>query len=413
MQRGTFDAIEDAVADIRAGRLVIVVDDEDRENEGDFIGAAETITVEQVNFMATKGRGLICVPMSVERTRALQLDMMVQRNTGLYDTPFTVSVDYRRNTSTGISARDRAATIRALADPRARPGDFARPGHVFPLRAHPGGVLRRAGHTEATVDLCVLAGFAPVGTLVEIMNDDGSMARVPELLTTAKRYGMRIVTISDLVAYRMQRTTLIKRVADVMLPTRFGKFKLAAFEESLTHEVHLALYKGSWSEDTPVLTRVHSQCVTGDIFGSHRCDCGDQLHRAIERVEAEGTGVILYMKQEGRGIGLLNKLRAYELQEQGLDTVEANEALGFRMDHRDYGIGCQILRALGIKKLKLMTNNPTKRVGLHGYGLEITERVPIVIPANEDNATYLRTKRDRMGHILADPGKGEALRRTL
>ena len=413
MQRDTFDTIEDAIADIRAGRLVIVVDDEDRENEGDFIGAAEATTPELVNFMATIGRGLICVPMSVQRTQALELDMMVQRNTGLYNTPFTVSVDYRRNTTTGISASDRAKTIRALADPAAKPDDFARPGHVFPLRARHGGVLRRTGHTEATVDLCVLAGFQPVGVLVEIMNDDGTMARVPELMDIARHHAMRIVTISDLVAYRMQRTTLIRRIADVKLPTRFGSFKLAAFEEELTREVHLALYKGTWTEEDVVLTRVHSQCVTGDIFGSHRCDCGDQLHKAIQHVEAEGTGVILYMKQEGRGIGLLNKLRAYELQEKGLDTVEANEALGFRMDHRDYGIGCQILRALGIKRLKLMTNNPTKRVGLHGYGLEITERVPIEIPANASNASYLRTKRDRMGHILTDLGKGEVLRRTL
>ena len=413
MQSDTFDAIEDAIADIRAGKLVIVVDDEDRENEGDFIGAAQTITPELVNFMATIGRGLICVPMTAERTNALELDMMVQRNTGLYDTPFTVSVDYRRNTSTGISAADRAATIRALADPAAKPGDFARPGHVFPLRAHRGGVLRRTGHTEATVDLCRLAGLQPVGTLVEIMNEDGTMARVPELLNMARRHAMRIVTISDLVAYRMQRTTLIRRVADVKLPTKFGHFKLAAFEEELTQEVHLALYKGTWTEKDPVLTRVHSQCVTGDIFGSHRCDCGDQLRKAIQHVESEGAGVILYMKQEGRGIGLLNKLRAYELQEQGLDTVEANEALGFRMDHRDYGIGCQILRALGIKKLKLMTNNPTKRVGLHGYGLEIAERVPIEVPANETNASYLRTKRDRMGHILPHLGEGAPLRRTL
>ena len=279
MQSDTFDAIEDAIADIRAGKLVIVVDDEDRENEGDFIGAAQTITPELVNFMATIGRGLICVPMTAERTNALELDMMVQRNTGLYDTPFTVSVDYRRNTSTGISAADRAATIRALADPAAKPGDFARPGHVFPLRAHRGGVLRRTGHTEATVDLCRLAGLQPVGTLVEIMNEDGTMARVPELLNMARRHAMRIVTISDLVAYRMQRTTLIRRVADVKLPTKFGHFKLAAFEEELTQEVHLALYKGTWTEKDPVLTRVHSQCVTGDIFGSHRCDCGDQLRK--------------------------------------------------------------------------------------------------------------------------------------
>jgi len=413
MERDTFDTIEDAIADIRAGKLVIVVDDEDRENEGDFICAAQTITPELVNFMAAVGRGLICVPMSVERTEALDLDMMVQRNTGLYDTPFTVSVDYRRHTSTGISAADRAATIRALADPAARPIDFARPGHVFPLRAHPGGVLRRTGHTEATVDLCALAGFHPVGTLVEIMNDDGTMARVPALMEIARRYDMRIVTISDLVAYRMQRTSLVRRVADIDLPTHVGEFRLAAFEEILTNEVHLALYKGTWKEEDPVLTRVHSQCVTGDIFGSCRCDCGDQLHKAIYHVNVEGTGVILYMKQEGRGIGLLNKLRAYELQEKGLDTVEANEALGFKADHRDYGIGCQILRALGIRKLRLMTNNPAKRVGLYGYGLEIVERVPLEIPANDTNISYLRTKRDRMGHILTELEKREAVRRNL
>ena len=414
MQRDRFDAIEDAIADIRAGKLIIVVDDEDRENEGDFVAAAQTITPEQVNFMATTGRGLICAPMSHPRAEALGLDMMVQQNTGLYNTPFTVSVDHRHHTSTGISAADRAATIRALADPRAKPEDFARPGHVFPLRAHPGGVLRRTGHTEATVDLCTLAGFEPVGTLVEIMSDDGSMARVPELMEMAQRYQMRIITINDLVAYRMQRTTLIRRAVDVKLPTRFGQFRLVAFEEILTGDVHLALIKGSWTEDDSVLTRVHSQCVTGDLFGSLRCDCGDQLHQAIEHVEAHGTGIILYMKQEGRGIGLLNKLRAYELQEtQGLDTVEANQALGFRMDHRDYGIGCQILRALGVRKLRLMTNNPSKRVGLGGYGLEITERVPIQVEPTKDNASYMRTKRDRMGHILTDLGEGKPLRRTL
>ena len=414
-QAFTFDVIEDAIAAIRAGGLVVVVDDEDRENEGDFIGAAETITPDLVNFMATVGRGLICAPMSPERTVALDLDMMVAANTGLYNTPFTVSVDYRHDTTTGISAADRAKTIRALADPVAQSADFARPGHVFPLRARDGGVLRRAGHTEATVDLVTLAGCRPVGVLVEILNKDGTMARVPELRDIARRFDMRIITISDLIAYLMRTKTLIRRAAQVRLPTRFGTFNLVAFEDQLTGEVHLALYKGAWTEDEPVLTRVHSQCVTGDIFGSCRCDCGEQLHKAMRRVEQAGRGVVLYMKQEGRGIGLLNKLRAYELQEQGLDTVEANEALGFRMDHRDYGIGCQILRDLGIRKLNLMTNNPTKRVGLHGYGLEIVERVPIEIPANETNASYLRTKRDRMGHILTDleDGESEALRRIL
>jgi 3,4-dihydroxy 2-butanone 4-phosphate synthase/GTP cyclohydrolase II len=410
-----FDAIEDAIADVKAGRLVVVVDDEDRENEGDFIGAAETITPERVNFMAMHGRGLICAPLTRERAVELDLDMMVGKNTALYDTPFTVSVDYRHGTTTGISAADRAKTIRALADPRARPGDFARPGHVFPLRAQSGGVLRRAGHTEATVDLARLAGLEPVGVLVEIMNDDGTMARGPRLLEIARRFELRIITIKDLIAYRMRHERLVERAVTVDLPTRYGDFRLAAYEDRLTGEVHLALYKGVWDEDEPVLVRVHSQCITGDLFGSKRCDCGEQLATAMRRVEAEGRGVVLYMKQEGRGIGLLNKLRAYKLQEEGLDTVEANEALGFSMDHRDYGIGCQILRDLGLRKLRLMTNNPTKRVGLVGYGLEIVERVPIEVPPNEVNAGYLRTKRDRMGHILSDfdAHDQEALRKVL
>ncbi|QXD15556.1 bifunctional 3,4-dihydroxy-2-butanone-4-phosphate synthase/GTP cyclohydrolase II [Rhodocaloribacter litoris] len=395
-----FDRIEDAIADIRAGRLVIVVDDEDRENEGDFIAAAELVTPELVNFMAKEGRGLICVPITRERAQELDLGMMVPSNTALYDTPFTVSVDYRIGTTTGISAADRARTIRALADPKARPEDFGRPGHVFPLRAQQGGVLRRAGHTEAAVDLARLAGLYPAGVLVEIMNDDGTMARVPELREIARRFDMRLITIKDLIAYRMRTEKLIERVVEVQMPTRYGDFRLVAYEERLTGDVHLALTKGTWNEDEPVLVRVHSQCVTGDIFGSKRCDCGDQLARAMQQVEREGRGVVLYMKQEGRGIGLLNKLRAYRLQEEGLDTVEANEALGFKMDHRDYGIGCQILRDLGIRKLRLMTNNPTKRIGLAGYGLEIVERVPIEIPPNEVNERYLQTKRDRMGHLI-------------
>lgn len=401
-----FDRIEDAISDIRRGRLVIVVDDEDRENEGDFIGAAETITPELVNFMATYGRGLICVPLTSERAVDLDLDLMVRDNTALFSTPFTVSVDYRIGTTTGISASDRAKTIRALADPLAKPSDFARPGHVFPLRAQQGGVLRRAGHTEATVDLAKLAGLSPAGVLVEIMSPDGTMARVPELLKIARQFDLRIITIKDLIAYRMSTELLVKRVVDVQMPTKYGEFQLAAYEERLTGEVHLALIKGTWSEDEPVLVRVHSQCLTGDIFGSMRCDCGDQLAMAMMQVEQEGKGVVLYMKQEGRGIGLLNKLKAYKLQEEGLDTVEANEALGFDMDHRDYGIGCQILRDLGIRKLRLMTNNPTKRIGLAGYGLEIVERVPIEAVPNHVNEHYLRTKRDRMGHlILADLGE--------
>ena len=395
-----FDRIEDAIADIRAGRLVIVVDDEDRENEGDFVGAAETITPELVNFMARHGRGLMCVPLSRERAAELDLPMMEQVNTSLYDTPFTVSVDYRHGTTSGISAADRAATIRALADPGAAKTDFARPGHIFPLRAQAGGVLRRPGHTEATVDLARLAGLSPVGVLIEIMNEDGTMARVPELRRMADEFGMRLVTIRDLIAYRMRKDTLVRPVIDVEMPTRYGRFRLHAYEETLTGEVHLAMTKGQWTEDDPVLVRVHSQCVTGDIFGSNRCDCGEQLATALARIEHEGKGVVLYMKQEGRGIGLINKLRAYKLQEEGMDTVEANEALGFRGDHRDYGIGCQILRDLGVRQLRLMTNNPTKRIGLSGYGLEIVERVPIEIPPNAHNTRYLETKRDRMGHLI-------------
>lgn len=400
LDRSVFSSVEEALADIRAGRLVIVVDDENRENEGDFVGAADRITPEQVNFMATHGRGLICAPIAQERAERLRLDPMVDQNTGLQDTHFTVSVDFREGTTTGISASDRAKTIQKLADPDARPDDFARPGHVFPLRAMDGGVLRRAGHTEAAVDLARLAGSSPVGVLVEIMNEDGTMARVPELVEIAERFDMHLISIQDLIAYRMRRERLIERSVTVNLPTAFGEFDLVAYREELTDETHLALVKGEWREDEPVLVRVHSQCVTGDVFGSKRCDCGDQLARAMQAVEEEGRGVVLYMKQEGRGIGLLNKLKAYKLQEEGMDTVEANEALGFDMDHRDYGIGCQILRDLGIRKLRLMTNNPTKRVGLAGYGLEIVERVPIEIPPNEVNEEYLRTKRDRMGHLI-------------
>lgn len=411
-----FDTIEDAIADIREGRLVIVVDDEDRENEGDFIGAAEKVTPELVNFMATHGRGLICVPLTHERAVDLDLDLMVSSNTALFSTPFTVSVDYRLGTTTGISAADRAKTIRALADAESRPSDFARPGHVFPLRGQQGGVLRRAGHTEAAIDLARLAGLNPAGVLVEIMSRDGSMARVPELMEIAREFGLRIITIKDLIAYRMRTEKLVRRVIDVELPTLYGDFRLYAYEERLTGEVHLALVKGAWEEDEPVLVRVHSQCITGDIFGSKRCDCGDQLAMAMMQVEKEGRGVVLYMKQEGRGIGLLNKLRAYKLQEQGLDTIEANEALGFHGDHRDYGIGCQILRDLGIRKLRLMTNNPTKRIGLAGYGLEIVERIPVEIPPNEFNEFYLRTKRDRMGHLILaelDAHDREALKNVL
>ena len=398
--RPLFDRIEDALADLRDGRLVIVVDDEDRENEGDFIGAAEAMTPELVNFMTKHGRGLMCVPLTSERAAALQLPMMETVNTSLFDTPFTVSVDYNRGTTTGISAADRAKTIRALADTATPATDFARPGHIFPLRAQTGGVLRRAGHTEAAVDLARLAGFAPVGVLIEIMNDDGTMARVHDLRRIADEFDMKLVTIKDLIAYRMRTEQLVRPVVSVEMPTKYGRFMLHAYEEVLTGEVHLAMTKGDWTEEDAVLVRVHSQCVTGDIFGSNRCDCGDQLATALQQVEREGQGVVLYMKQEGRGIGLINKLRAYKLQENGLDTVEANEALGFQPDHRDYGTGCQILRDLGVRKLRLMTNNPTKRIGLAGYGLEIVERVPIEIAPNADNADYLRTKRDRMGHLI-------------
>ena len=412
-----FDSIEDALAEVREGRLVIVVDDEDRENEGDFIGAAECMTPEVVNFMTKHGRGLMCVPMTSERTVELDLPMMEQVNTSRFDTPFTVSVDFRAGTTTGISAADRARTICSLADTKARPTDFARPGHIFPLRAQTGGVLRRTGHTEAAVDLARLAGKQPVGVLIEIMNDDGSMARVPDLRRLADEFGLKLITIKDLVAYRMHTEKLVQRLIEVNLPTKYGEFKLVAYEEILTGDNHLALVKGDLSEDKPILTRVHSQCVTGDIFGSARCDCGDQLAHAMQQVEREGLGVILYMKQEGRGIGLINKLKAYKLQEEGMDTVEANEALGFKMDHRDYGIGCQILRDLGVRKLRLMTNNPTKRIGLAGYGLEIVEQIPIEIAPGAHNESYLRTKRDRMGHELVLGGASAhdktVLRRVL
>ncbi len=402
----SFDNIRDAIDDIRNGRLVIVVDDEDRENEGDFIGAADRITPELINFMATNGRGLICAPITRERAAALELDMMVDSDSSLFNTPFTVSVDLVRGTTTGISAADRARTIQALADPSTRPLDLGRPGHVFPLRAQTGGVLRRAGHTEAAVDLARLAGREPVGVLVEIMNEDGTMARTPDLLEMASGFNMRIITIKDLIAYRMRNERIVRRVVEVEMPTRYGDFHLIAYEDTITDETHLALVKGEWNEDDSVLVRVHSQCVTGDIFGSMRCDCGDQLASAMQIVAREGRGVVLYMKQEGRGIGLVNKLRAYKLQQEGMDTVEANEALGFKMDHRDYGVGCQILRDLGLRKLRLMTNNPTKRVGLAGYGLEIVDRVSIEIPPNEVNQRYLQTKRDRMGHlILGDAGE--------
>ncbi len=395
------DSIEKAIADIRAGKLVIVVDDEDRENEGDFICAAEAATPEVINFMTKHGRGLICVPLLEQRCEELKLELMVNNNTALHETAFTVSVDLLgHGCTTGISAQDRSLTIKALIDPETKPEDLGRPGHIFPLRAKTGGVLRRAGHTEAAIDLSRLAGFQPAGVLVEIMNDDGSMARLPQLIEIAKKFDFSIISIKDLIEYRITRDSLIEEVVEVDMPTQFGMFKLKAFREKNSSNEHLALIKGKWEPDEPVMVRVHSSCFTGDILGSLRCDCGEQLHCAMQMVEKEGKGVILYMNQEGRGIGLLNKLKAYRLQEQGMDTVDANLHLGFQMDQRDYGVGAQILRYLGISKLNLISNNPKKRVGLIGYGLEVVDNIPIRIHANPHNEKYLATKRDRMGHDL-------------
>lgn len=395
------DTIEDAIEDIKNGKVIIVVDDEDRENEGDFICAAECITPEIVNFMATHGRGLICAPLADDRCEELGLDLMVGKNTATFETPFTVSVDLiGHGCTTGISAHDRFKTIRALCDPNTRPEDLGRPGHIFPLKAKKEGVLRRSGHTEAAIDFARLAGFRPAGVLVEIMNEDGTMARLPDLRKVANRFQLKLVTIKDLIGYRMKTESNIRRQVEVNLPTEHGDFQLVAYEQVDTGEVHLALVKGTWQPTEPVLVRVHSSCVTGDIFGSCRCDCGSQLRNALRMVQAEGKGVVLYMKQEGRGIGLLNKLRAYKLQEQGLDTVEANAQLGFDMDHRDYGIGAQILHSLGVAKIRLITNNPKKRVGLMGYGLEIVENVAIEIKPNPHNERYLITKRDKLGHSI-------------
>lgn len=393
-----FHTIEEAIEEIRNGRIIIVCDDEDRENEGDFVMAAEMVTPEAINLMATHGKGLICAPITRQRAFELNLDRMVLDNTDAMGTAFTISVDSREGTTTGISASDRSRTIRDLIKAETRPADFRRPGHIFPLIAVDGGVLRRAGHTEAAVDLARMAGLEPAGVICEIMNEDGSMARVTDLWEVADRFGMKFVTIKDLIAYRMEHESLINEIIRVEMPTIYGNFTLVAFEERLSGANHIALTKGEWKDSDPVLVRVHSSCVTGDIFGSKRCDCGDQLHRALYQVEQEGRGAVLYMNQEGRGIGLMNKLRAYKLQEEGLDTVEANEALGFKPDHRDYGVGAQMLRHLGIRKLRLMTNNPTKRVGLEGYGLEIVERVPMAVLPIPENERYLRTKKDRMGH---------------
>ena len=395
------NTIDEALEDVKNGKVIIVVDDEDRENEGDFICAAETVTPAIVNFMATHGRGLICVPLIEDRCEELGLELMVGNNTAAYETPFTVSVDLLgHGCTTGISAHDRFKTIRALVDPEIKPEELGRPGHIFPLKAKRGGVLRRTGHTEAAMDFARLAGFKPGGVLVEIMNEDGSMARLPDLAKVAERFNLKLVTIKDLIEYRIKKETLIRREIEVDMPTEFGHFKLIAYDQTNSNEVHMALVKGSWEKDEPVLVRVHSSCVTGDIFGSCRCDCGSQLHAAMEMVDREGKGVVLYMKQEGRGIGLLNKLKAYKLQEQGLDTVEANLKLGFEMDERDYGVGAQIIRDLGITKIRLITNNPKKRVGLMGYGLEIVDNVPIEVHPNPHNEKYLLTKRDKLGHTI-------------
>ncbi|UII29503.1 bifunctional 3,4-dihydroxy-2-butanone-4-phosphate synthase/GTP cyclohydrolase II [Fulvivirga maritima] len=402
------NSIEEAIEDVKNGKVIIVVDDEDRENEGDFVCAAECITPEIVNFMATHGRGLICVPLDEDRCKRLDLELMVGKNTATFETPFTVSVDLiGHGCTTGISAHDRFKTIKALIDPETDPEELGKPGHIFPLMAKQGGVLRRAGHTEAAIDFARLAGFRPGGVLVEIMNEDGSMARLPDLVKVAERFDLKLVSIKDLIEYRVKKESLIKKEVDnVNMPTDYGDFKMVAYQQTNTGDNHLALIKGSWEPDEPVLVRVHSSCVTGDIFGSCRCDCGGQLHAAMQLVEKEGKGVVLYMNQEGRGIGLVNKLKAYKLQEEGLDTVEANLKLGFEMDQRDYGVGAQILRDLNIQKIRLISNNPKKRVGLIGYGLEILENVAIEIPPNIHNQVYLQTKRDKMGHqILKNTNK--------
>ncbi|WP_140938545.1 bifunctional 3,4-dihydroxy-2-butanone-4-phosphate synthase/GTP cyclohydrolase II [Sphingobacterium lumbrici] len=395
------NTIEEAIEDIKAGKVIIVVDDEDRENEGDFVTAARNATPEVVNFMATHGRGLVCAPLTEQRCRDLNLSPMVGQNTAVYETNFTVSVDLQGyGCTTGISASDRSKTIKALIDPNIDPVELGRPGHIFPLIAKDGGVLRRTGHTEASVDLARLAGFEPAGVLVEILKDDGEMARLPDLMEVAKRFNLKIISIEDLIEYRLKHDSLIHEEVNVKMPTEWGEFHLKAFTQKNTGEQHIALYKGEWKEDEPILVRVHSSCLTGDIFGSCRCDCGPQLHKSMEMIQQEGKGVIVYMNQEGRGIGLINKLHAYKLQEEGVDTVDANLQLGFKADLRDYGIGAQILRYMKVSKMRLMSNNPTKRAGLIGYGLEIVESVPIEIEPNSFNETYLKTKRDRMGHTI-------------
>lgn len=394
-----FNTIEEAIEDIKQGKLIIVVDDEDRENEGDFLTAARNVTPEVINFMATHGRGLICAPITPERSQELGLNLMVTRNNAVHETAFTVSVDLlTQGCTTGISAQDRAKTVQALINPDTKPDELGKPGHIFPLIANKEGVLRRAGHTEAAIDLSRLAGFEPAGCIVEILNEDGSMARLPDLIKVAERFNLKLITIKDLIEYRLKTESLIRRIISVEMPTKHGNFELIAFEQKDNGQEHLVLKKGTWDPNEPVLVRVHSSCITGDIFHSMRCDCGEQLQKSMEMIEHEGKGAIIYINQEGRGIGLTNKLKAYKLQEQGLDTVDANVQLGFKPDERDYGVGAQMLRDIGVQKMRLMTNNPTKRAGLIGYGLEIVENVPIKTPANKHNENYLKTKRDRMGH---------------
>ena len=394
------NTIEEALEDFRQGKFLIVVDDEDRENEGDFIIAAEKITPEAVNFMLKNGRGVLCTPLPISRCKELELERQVSNNTSMLGTPFTVTVDYLEGCSTGVSIHDRAATIRALADPNVKPEAFGRPGHINPLYAQERGVLRRAGHTEASVDLARLAGLYPAAALIEIMNEDGTMARMPDLQLVAQKYGIKLITIKDLIAYRLKTESLVEKGEEAMLPTHYGNFKIIPFRQKSNGLEHVALVKGEWKKDEPVLVRVHSSCMTGDIFGSCRCECGEQLHKAMELVEKEGKGAIVYLNQEGRGIGLMDKIRAYKLQEEGLDTVDANLHLGYQADERDYGVGASILREIGITKMRLMSNNPVKRIGLEGYGLEIVENVPIEIEMNEHNEQYLKTKKERMGHTL-------------
>ena len=396
-----FNTIEEAITDIKEGKVVIVIDDENRENEGDFVAAAELATPEMINFMATHGRGLICTPLLESRCDELGLDLMIGKNSAAFETPFTISIDLiGHGCTTGISAQDRAKTVQALVDPNIRPEELGKPGHIFPLKARKGGVLRRAGHTEAAVDLARLAGLQPAGVIVEILNEDGTMARTNDLFKIAEKFDLKFITIKDLIEYRIKNETLISEEADVTLPTEYGDFKMKAYKQTTNDQLHLAIYKGEWEAKDEILVRVHSSCMTGDIFGSCRCDCGPQLEQALTQIEKEGKGVLVYMNQEGRGIGLLNKLKAYELQEKGRDTVEANTELGFNADDRDYGVGAQILRAMNVSKVKLLSNNPKKRVGLVGYGIEIVESVAIEIASNKHNKLYLKAKRDKMGHSL-------------